>query len=98
MIWSILVFSHPHRSVAYLEGTPNGHHILPPFQPPKIDPLNCQICQHQHSGNLHTKSVLPTNLALSSFLQKWKGEKKKALARDKRTNVCMHVGQAIRSL
>ena len=22
----------------YLEGTPNGHHILPPFQPPKIGP------------------------------------------------------------
>ena len=41
---------------AYLEGTPNGHHILPPFQPPKIGPLNCHICQHQHSGNLHTKS------------------------------------------
>ena len=40
----------------YLEGTPNGHHILPPFQPPKIGPLNCHICQHQHSGNLHTKS------------------------------------------
>ena len=39
----------------YLEGTPNGHHILPPFQPPKIGPLNCHICQHQHSGNLHTK-------------------------------------------
>ena len=40
----------------YLEGTPNGHHILPPFQPPKIGPLNCHICEHQHSGNLHTKS------------------------------------------
>ena len=40
----------------YLEGTPNGHHILPPFQPPKIGPLNCHIRQHQHSGNLHTKS------------------------------------------
>ena len=40
----------------YLEGTPNGHHILLPFQPPKIGPLNCHICQHQHSGNLHTKS------------------------------------------
>ena len=40
----------------YLEGTPNGHHILPPFQPPKIGPLHCPICQHQHSGNLHTKS------------------------------------------
>ena len=40
----------------YLEGTPNGHHILPPFQPPKIGPLHCHICQHQHSGNLQTKS------------------------------------------
>ena len=43
------------RDRTYLEGTPNGHHILPPFQPPKIGPLNCHICQHQHSGNLHTK-------------------------------------------